>query len=288
MGKKYTLEDTPQFSPWPSRLLGLERFGKRIKSPEEVHREYQLEKWGSLLEQLSEQRSGASLRQVDQWFKKSSGKSLCWINNEFKLLTSKASSQYYIDLIEEEINRYLPAPDIVELGCGYGSIILKLTKRKSLFKCGFKAAEYTEAGRILTKKISIFENDPVEVGWCDLSTKKITDLEIPQGSIIFTSFAAFYIKQFKPFFVDAISRFNPKAIIHFEPLIEDCTDDSLLSLMRKKYIELNGYNVNLFTMLKKAEESKKIKILKKTQPIFGENPFLACSILTWKPNSKIN
>lgn len=47
--KKYTLDDLPRFSPWPARLLGLEPWGQRTKSSDEILREYEHENWGPLL-----------------------------------------------------------------------------------------------------------------------------------------------------------------------------------------------------------------------------------------------
>lgn len=49
---KFTLDDLPRFSPWPRRLLGLETWQQRQKTSEEISREYENEKWGSLLNQL--------------------------------------------------------------------------------------------------------------------------------------------------------------------------------------------------------------------------------------------
>ena len=51
--------------------------------------------------------------------------------------------------------------------------------------------------------------------------------------------------------------------------------------MCKKYIEVNDYNKNLYSILEKSRIKNKID-LKITKNIFGHNPLLPISILEWK------
>ena len=46
MKKVVTLNDLPRFSPWPARLLGIDKWDQRQKTPEEVTREFEHDKWG--------------------------------------------------------------------------------------------------------------------------------------------------------------------------------------------------------------------------------------------------
>ncbi len=57
----------------------------------------------------------------------------------------------------------------------------------------------------------------------------------------------------------------------------------MLGLMQRRYVEINGYNTNLLSVLHKHRDDGKIDILVETPQIFGMNPFLPVSVLAWRP-----
>lgn len=61
----YTINDLPRFSPWPERLIGSESWQQRHKTPEEIIREYEHEKWGSLLRKVQEAKRDVSVEEAD-------------------------------------------------------------------------------------------------------------------------------------------------------------------------------------------------------------------------------
>jgi hypothetical protein len=80
-----------------------------------------------------------------------------------------------------------------------------------------------------------------------------------------------------------LASYSPSIVVNFEPCIEHCNANSLLGLMRKRYIELNGYNTNLATLLQQEQEIGNIQILEERPFVFGKNPFFPTSVLAWKP-----
>jgi len=281
--RSYRLDDLPRFSPWPARLLGLEPWEQRHKTPQEVSREYELEKWGPLFSKVQDVGARASVEEVDSWVLGQEPVGLCSTGDAFELLSPLHAHQRHVDLIEETLRQYLPASALCELGCGYGSVILRLAKTARFEGLPILAGEYTPSGVKLTQYLAAAEGLRVTVAPCDLALPRITDLEIPPGAIIFTSFAVPYVPKLSIDFITALSAWKPKAVVHFEPCYEHCDGSSLIGLMRKRYIETNGYNTNLIELLQGSQRDGKISILEERPAVFGANPLLPVSIVAWAP-----
>src|SRR5262245_42756414 len=117
----YTLNDLPQFSKWPARLLGLEPWERKKKNAQELIREYEHEKWGPLLKRIEEAGRDVKVQEVDRWVFEGVGESLCFLGDGLHLLSALAAHVRYLDLVEQALKRFLPATALVELGAGYGS-----------------------------------------------------------------------------------------------------------------------------------------------------------------------
>jgi len=49
----YTINDLPRYSSWPARLLGIEPWEQRCKTPKAIQREYEMQKGKSQLKKLT-------------------------------------------------------------------------------------------------------------------------------------------------------------------------------------------------------------------------------------------
>jgi hypothetical protein len=67
-------------------------------------------------------------------------------------------------------------------------------------------------------------------------------------------------------------------VVHFEPTVIE-ERDSLLGMMRNKYLELNDYNRNLVSVLK---NKKNIEILEFRTDVFGLVPLNSANLIVWK------
>ena len=67
---QFDIDDLPRLSPWPARLLGLEPWEQRHKTPEDITREYEHEKWGPLLTKVREIERQVLVDEVDEWILK--------------------------------------------------------------------------------------------------------------------------------------------------------------------------------------------------------------------------
>jgi hypothetical protein len=276
-----SLDDLPAYSDWPARLLGLSSWAPKIRTAEENEREYDRDKWGPILDSAL-QNPSLTLREIEAMESPEAKSTLCWIRGEFKILSLSAARGNYLNLVAEKLKEIWNSEPIVELGAGYGSVLLNLAKSSAFCGARFSAREYTESGVHLIRVLASREELSVDVGRCDFSATPLAS-EIEPNAIIFTSFAACSVPVLGPAFVRNLISLRPKAVVHFEPLYEHAVGASMLSLLRKRYIEVNDYNRDLLTILREAEVGGDIQICSETEPVFGANPLLAASVVVWKP-----
>lgn len=284
-GQQFTLNDLPRFSSWPARLLGLEQWEQRQKTSEEVVREYEHEKWGPLLSRLIQQGGNVTLGQVDEWVLGEWPESLCSVQDRFELLSVHEAHKHYLQVVESTLKTFMPLGDLVELGAGYGSIILALARCRALDPLRVYAGEYVQSGVSLIQQLAKNEGISAVVGRCDLTSDKLVDFNIPHGAVIYTSMATPYVTSIDRLFVERFVRLHPRVVIHFEPCYEHFDVESLLGAMRKRYIEVNGYNKNLISVLHQERDQGRIDILVEKKSVFGINPLLPISVVAWRQKS---
>lgn len=275
----YTINDLPPYSKWPARLLGLEDFTPTKKNNSEIEREFGVDKWGDLLSKI-ELENIRTLEDADS-FVNTDATTLIFNKGQFELLNLKEASALYYDLVFNTCEKYAPSKSIVELGCGYGSVILNIAQKMKNKEFDFLAADLTTSGSLCAQRIAEMENIQLKTGWCDFSNPDVTNLNIPQNSIIFTSYALHYIKGIPQDFINFILSTKPKAVIHFEPLAE-LFDNSLYGLMKRKYMQVNDYNMSMLSTLKEYEKKGMLKIRDVVPEVFGKNPLLPASIIVWE------
>lgn len=280
---KLTMDELASWSPWPARILSIDPFEIMHKTPEAIIREFGDEKWGTLLKFFADKNEftladvEAKEQNVDELipcFERELG---------FYLATAKEASSQQIDLYRDTLSLHADeASCLVELGAGYGSKILALSEIAPLNKLPLYAAEYTQSGCDLIELIAQKANKQVQVGHCDLDKLNVIGLEIPENSIIFTSYSVHYVPALRKRFVDFISKFKPKVVVHFEPCYEYYDSQTLHGLMCKRYMELNGYTQNIASGI----EAGCLEIgatFEAERNLFGSNPFLPLSVIKWTP-----
>jgi hypothetical protein len=278
-----SLNELPKFSKWPERLLGLEPWQTREKSPEEIEREFGREKWGQLLEKFK-QNPDSRLDDVDKWAAGDQTVTLASVDEHIVEMTPEESHEAYIAFIANALEPHLPgATALVELGCGYGSVILGLARKAAFQDIQYFAADFTSTGSELASLIAKQESIELITGKADLKSETITDLAVPEGAVIYTAYAAQYVEPLTDALVNGLRALRPKAVVHIEPVYEHCDPATLLGLLRQRYIQANGYNQNLSTILHDHEARGSLEIIHDSVPGFGPNPLLAASVIAWVP-----
>jgi hypothetical protein len=278
-----SLDELAKFSPWPARLLGLTPWATREKTPDEIEREFGKEKWGALLERFKAD-PDARLEDVDRWAAGDSvATTLASVDQHIVEMSPDESHEAYIAFIENALVPYLPASALVELGCGYGSVILGLARKAAFQDMPYFAADVTTTGPELAQMLAARESIHLTTGHADLKSPSITDLQIPKGALIYTAYAAQYVEPIDNTFIEGLLALAPSAVVHVEPVYEHCDPSTLLGLLRQRYIQANGYNRNLSTILHDHEALGSLEIIHESVPGFGPNPLLAASVIAWKP-----
>jgi hypothetical protein len=189
----------------------------------------------------------------------------------------------YRDFVAGALKPYLDASAIVELGAGYGSVIVDLAGRPEFSGIPAYGLDLTKAGAELIGRMAAAEGVDVSSGLCDMLVEEVTQTAIPAGALIYTSYAAHYEPRHVERFVDGIVALRPKTVVLIEPCHEHCDESTLLGLLRRRYIEVNDYNTNLVTLLHEQREAGRVRILDERKAAFGPNPLLAASVIVWEP-----
>jgi hypothetical protein len=278
----YTVNDLPRFSPWPARLLGIEPWSRAERTPADLLREFEMDKWGMLLAQLERGEIPATLEAVEK-LAEDHGSLLCSAGQELHLYSWEKATAVYHDVIQKALREALPASAIVEFGAGYGACLLRLAKNPAFQGCTFMGGDYSPAGVEIIGRLATDAGVKVEAAVCDLTSPTVTSLRVPAGSVIFTSCAIMYQKRLSSNFIPALLALKPKKVVHFEPVYENQQGDMLMDLLRRRYIEANEYNTDLLTHLQKAENHGQIVLTRHEPNVYGKNPLLPISVLEWAP-----
>lgn len=278
-----TLDNIASFSSWPARLLGLETFPIKYKSPSEVKREFGDEKWGGLLEMFSRipnftladvEAKEKNLKEIIPCFDRKLG---------FYLAETNESDITVLKYMKETLSRYSNgASCLVELGAGYGAKIFNLSNTLSLGRLDLIALEYTNSGCDLINLIGKKTSKDIKVSHCDFNTFDFGEVQIPENAIIFTSYAIHYVPKLRNDFVRFLCNFKPKVVVHFEPCYEYFDLTSIHGLMCRRYMELNDYTKNIASSIEAGCKELNINI-RIQKNVHGTNPFLPFSVIEWAP-----
>lgn len=281
--RSFSLNDLPAYSPWPARLLGLEPWQAKHKTPAEVTREFDRDKWGALLARVEASGDETRLEQVETWAADGIPDALCSVGDEFELLSSAAARKEHLGVVRAALRPYLPASALVELGAGYGSAILNLANDAQVAGIPLFAGEYVASGVELIRRLAAAQHTEITVGNCDLGSIPIANFAIPAGALLFTCMAAHYVPNVSPDVIRALASLRPAAVVHVEPCYEHCDTRTLLGALRRRYIEINDYNRNLITVLHQQQEAGMIRVIEESPAVFGCNPLLPVSVVVWTP-----
>src|SRR5208283_5307895 len=162
--------------------------------------------------------------------------------DNLKLMSAGESRRRYMELVAGALAPHAPASAIVELGAGYGRMLLNLARKQPFKGMKVMAGEFTASGVHLLQRLASAQGIEITAAGCDLASARLTDFAIPPDAIIFTSYATHYVPKLSASFVEALSAFRPRVVVHFEPCYEHCDGRTLIGLMRRRYIEVNDYN----------------------------------------------
>lgn len=278
---KIKLDNLPQWSPWPSRLLGLSPWNMTERKIEKVEQEYDKDKYYRCLTYYSENVSEVTPERVKQFeFGQDPSNTVCVSHgNDLALMSlEEARTKFYHLMVKTMTHAIEQSATVIELGCGYGYNLWMLEQRFRNKR--FLGGEYSKNAVCLAS--GLFREDPIiTVVQFDFYDPVYQILEtVEQPITIFTSHAIEQLHDLVPFFEALLPHRNRiEAVFHFEPVYE-LHDATLLGLMRRRYAEVNDYNRDLLSQLR--ERSEFIRIVRTETDVFGLNPLNPFSIVHWE------
>lgn len=247
---------------WTKRLLGIEDF-QQIRNYEQIEREYNQERYGTIAEQFKE---CSSIQDIFQFYylQNKDKHTHVSIKDEIFKVNPVVASHLNASIIKSKVVQY-SSNYICELGCGYGTNL-------ALFDGNVYGGEYSNNAVKLAQQLGI-EVYPFD--YYHMEDYAI----IKQDTTIFTSHSIEQIPD-AACIIEGLSRHRDKIhyVVHFEPTILS-QRKNLLGLMRNRYIELNDYNRNLIDLL---WTNKNIEILEYETDVFGINPLNPFNIIVWQ------
>ena len=282
---KIGIDELPVYSSWIPYLLGLKTLSRILdKNAESVLREYGQDKWGVLLEKLKTSGS-LTVADADRLSIGDNNTAAFYADGELYVADVQTIQMAYFELVRTELQPLLEEfGHLVELGAGYGAMILKLAASPGLEKVGYTAGEYTDTGVACIDLLAAGRSLKLEIGHCDLCELDLKTFSVPEQAVFMTCWTMACLKGFPRATLDEIIRHKPAMVIHIEPIYEHWNDDSLLQMLWKKYFQLNDYNQSLLTDLKGYEDDGLIEIVEERRNLFGNNPLAPVSIVKWKPH----
>ena len=250
-------------NPWTERLIGGVAYS-RTRDRAQVEQEYDRDKYGELRrfelgspEAYKRKEFELGGLRLDSTLCVSFGESI------FRTRLDEARSILY-GLVRSAVQRYA-APNVCELGCGYG---FNLTYLPGRTLGGEFSKNAVELGRSLGLDVHAFDYyDPASYGIIPHETTVVTvhSIEqIPDAAVIVENLAQ--------------HRSRIKAVVHLEPAY-DPARTSLLGLLRNRYMELNDYNRNLLDVLAGRDD---VLILELRRDVFGLNPLNSAHLVAWR------
>lgn len=252
---------------------------RAARTNSESTREYDLEKWGKLIEGAARV-NASSVSHLDQLFL--GGASGVYSEGELLFWDSCISAaERYRRLVRKRLKRIHKDESVVELGAGYGAVILSYlfsVSRNVRDKTHF-AFEFAPNGRkcieLASAKLDIITET------CDFLSG-IPFGEIPRGSIIFTSNALVVVEEMPSSLINKLIDSGAKSIVFFEPIVQ-FYGNGLLGQLQRAYYKKNRYNEQIWPQLRKFEDEGKISIASVERNFFGENFLLPTSAVVWHP-----
>ena len=191
-----------------------------------------------------------------------------WIHNDISCKVTDKS---------EEIN-------IVELGCGSCQHIPRINEKlMSLqIKSSFTASDWSESTREICAELSKNENIKINFKKINL-LENLNKFKIPENAYIYTINSLEQLGECSWKVIDWLLNFNPKMVMHFEPILEVLEINNQLDKLSKEYAKKRGYLCGLYASLKTRESLRQLDIISCRRSFIANANHENNTFLNWIP-----
>lgn len=279
--KQVDLNDLPQWSRWPSHLLGLTPWTISSRTIEKIEEEYEHDKYLRCLQywaNAGENNTTEDIRQFEFGLESDDKVCLSVGDKLYETTLEEARSHWdklFLDTVRGELEK---CNSVIELGAGYGYNLWRL--RRKWPNLLFLGGEYSKKAIELASRL--YDNDPgIKVqhfNFYEASSYDLIDLADPP--ILVLTVHAIEQLPCSSMVFDCLVNFREKitGVVHFEP-VHELYGNSLLGLMRSRYTEVNDYNRDLYSELQKRPD---IRIIDIQSNVLGLNPMNPTSVICWE------
>lgn len=284
--KKVSEESLSSFSKVPKLLLS-KNPEIRWKNKESISREFEEEKWGSLLE--ISKKYNASVDLLENIMHQDIEEKLFLYEEDLYLdkpiNISKLFLKESVDALKE-IYIDFNCQSLIEIGAGYGRLLipladaLKKEKPKKVLGTDFTKA----SGKILTNLSEKLEYN-IDSCLIDISGKsnhqdKLSLIECKKP-LIFSCQTAMYVPFLDNDFIKMMKIWPDGIFCNIEPIYNKEPKNNL-EILQSRYVEVNDYNRNLLDLLEKYSEKNQIEIIFSSSCKVSENAFLPLQTIVWR------
>lgn len=275
------VNDLPRWSPWPARLLGLAEFTPPVRTTAKIEEEYGQVKYATCLQAWNESGGALDATQLRLHHYAQDPAALRAAVHQGKLVAAPAAqiiAWYDALLVDWMADAISKARTVVELGAGFGHILWSLRQRFAgkLWRGG----EFTATAVELAA--GLYRNYPdISVERFDFYADRYPVLEEAEGPIVvLTSQAQEQIPDSRGT-LDTLGKYRDKIIagFHIEPAYDLQDTATLLGQMRRRYLEVNDYNRNLFGELQRRPA---FRVVRMEKDVIGWNPFNSLGVVHWE------
>lgn len=279
--RRIEIDDLPRWSDWPARLLGLAAFEVPRRDQAKIDDEYGKVKWQACLDAWK--RSGGTL-DADQLREKHYLLDPAELRPgvyKGELVAAPAAQimRWYDELLYEWMaGAVADCRTIVELGCGFGHVLWSLRRRFP--GKAYRGGEFTASAVELADGLYAAHPD-ISVERVDFYDSRYAVIEKADGPVVvLTSQAQEQIPDSRST-LDTLARYKDKisAVFHIEPAYDLQPTDTLLGQMRRRYLEINDYNRNLFGEIQRRPD---IVVRRMERDVIGWNPFNSLALVHWE------
>jgi hypothetical protein len=185
-------------------------------------------------------------------------------------------------VVEAVLDAVTPRTEaIVELGSGWGHNLFRLWLEGGPPQARYVAAEYTEAGHEVARRIGELEAGMrLETHPFDYHNPRGFSLGKLDEVVVFTVNSIEQIPHLSQEVVRTVCELGTRVrCLHFEPVGWQVDPDS--SSSSSEYAERHDYNRNLVSLLRSAAAEGTIELDDPQPEIIGTNPHNATTLLTW-------
>ncbi|MDD3896386.1 MAG: class I SAM-dependent methyltransferase [Candidatus Peribacteraceae bacterium] len=284
--RKIPLNELPQWSPWPERLLGIKGWQTPRRTVEKIDSEYDKDKYADCLMFVKRQKEIIDASDVKNYELRSGNLGKICISRKGKLYEMPADriADFNANLLTKYAKPFMKKVDtVVEIGCGYGINLWELSKKYPGKK--YIGGEYSK--NAIETASMLYENSPlISVKYCNFydSTYNILEQCGANSKVLLITRHAIEQLPTAENVIQTLSQYFDRlvAVVHMEPIHENC-DNTLLGMMRKKYTKMNDYNQDLLSIVQNRND---IEILRNDYDVYGVSPLNPTSVLIWKPKEK--